>query len=475
LRLKLIGLVVGTVSTVLLLVSLLLLPALTDSIRRSALDELAALAEGERPQFEKALSTGKPAPALSALVERTADRHTARITLLGIASSAIGSQTFVKADSAAKYGSELQYPAAVAAAASGRSQTAVEAGSDERIGEAAVPIGDVGARSTDLDAVLVVSRPLPPDALIAGWVRDRLLLAALIGIVLALTMGLLIARGITQRIRRLEEVAERVASGDLATQFPSTADDELGRLGGALEVMRSQLAELDSAHKRFIATASHELRTPLFSLGGFLELLEDEELSETDRRRFTSQLRGQVTRMQALATDLLDLSQIDAGSLELREEPVELRSLVRSVAAEFVPAVANHEAHLELRLPETELFARCDPDRLTQVLRILVANALTHTPRGTDIVLAAAQRETHVRLSVADHGPGISRAVLPTIFEPFATTDDMQGTGLGLAIARELSTLMRGELKVESRPGLTRFTLDLAPAEFAAGRDRIPR
>ena len=115
--------------------------------------------------------------------------------------------------------------------------------------------------------------------------------------------------------------------------------------------MRRQLAELDDARKRFIATASHELRTPLFSLGGFLELLEEEELDEEDRRRFITQLRQQVRRMQKLATDLLDLSKLEAGSLELRAERTDLGEVARMVADEFAPALAAHESHLELRLP----------------------------------------------------------------------------------------------------------------------------
>ena len=103
--------------------------------------------------------------------------------------------------------------------------------------------------------------------------------------------------------------------------------------------MQRQLAQLDAARKRFIATASHELRTPIFSLGGFLELLEDEELDEETRAQFLSQLREQVDRLRTLATDLLDLSRLEAGSLELRPEPTDVGELARAVAAEFAPAL----------------------------------------------------------------------------------------------------------------------------------------
>ena len=113
--------------------------------------------------------------------------------------------------------------------------------------------------------------------------------------------------------------------------------------------MQHQLARLDTARKQFIASASHELRTPIFSLGGFLELLEDEELDEETRAQFLAQLRGQVARMRKLATELLDLSRLESGALELRPEPTDVGQLARDVAGEFTPAAARHEATLEVR------------------------------------------------------------------------------------------------------------------------------
>jgi signal transduction histidine kinase len=166
-------------------------------------------------------------------------------------------------------------------------------------------------------------------------------------------------------------------------------------------------------------------------------------------------------RLQRLATDLLDLSRLEAGSLELRAESTDLRSVARQVADEFIPALATHSSHLELRLPAEPVNAVCDPERVGQILRILVDNALTHTPEGTDIVVSASRRDGRARLGVGDFGPGIGRSLVPRIFEPFVTTDDAQGSGLGLAIAHELTDRMAGTLDVDSQPGRTTFTLEL--------------
>jgi two-component system, OmpR family, sensor kinase len=225
--------------------------------------------------------------------------------------------------------------------------------------------------------------------------------------------------------------------------------------------MQRQLAELETARSRFIATASHELRTPIFSIGGFLELLQDEDLDEETRLMFIRQVREQVDRLGRLATDLLDLSKLEAGSLELRPERTDLREIARLVAAEFAPALVAHGSHLELRLAGTGVEATCDPERVAQIMRILIDNALNHTPAGTDVLVSAGQRDGRVRLSVTDFGTGIKRAAMSRIFEPFYTSDDAQGSGLGLAIAHELAERMAGELTAESVPGRTTFALEL--------------
>jgi signal transduction histidine kinase len=165
--------------------------------------------------------------------------------------------------------------------------------------------------------------------------------------------------------------------------------------------------------------------------------------------------------MQKLATDLLDLSKLEAGSLELRAERTDLGALARMVAGEFSPALTSHDSHVELRLPTQPLVVDGDPERIAQVMRILIDNAITHTPPGTDLVVSASRRGDRVRLGVGDFGPGIHRTMLPRIFEPFVTTDDAQGSGLGLAIAGELADRMDGRLAVDSQPGRTTFTLEL--------------
>ncbi len=169
-------------------------------------------------------------------------------------------------------------------------------------------------------------------------------------------------------------------------------------------------------------------------------------------------------RLQKLATDLLDLSKLEAGSLELRPRRSTSACSAARSRPSFAPALASHDSHLELRLAFEPMEATCDPDARAQILRILVDNALAHTPPGTPIVVTAARTdatEQRLRLAVQDFGGGIHRTVLPHVFDPFYKSDDAQGSGLGLAIARELADRMDGTLAVATGGGTTTFTLEI--------------
>jgi signal transduction histidine kinase len=317
---------------------------------------------------------------------------------------------------------------------------------------------------TQLNKVVIFSDPLGDVPSLVASVRSRILIAAALGLLVALLTGVLVATALTRRVLRLESTAQRVAQGDFEAHFSDSSRDELGQLAAALGHMQSQLEGLEDARRRFIATASHELRTPIFSLGGFLELLQDEALDEDTRQQFLSQIREQVERLGKLATQLLDLTRLESGSVELTQTTTDLGVLARAVGAEFAPALARHDSQLDLRLPEQPIRVVCDSERVAQLLRILIDNALTHTPTGTDLVVTAAapQNGTGAQLSVTDSGPGIPEEAVDRIFEPFYSADGARGAGLGLAIARELAGRMGAALEIVSEPGDTTFTLTLA-------------
>jgi two-component system, OmpR family, sensor kinase len=429
-------------------------PSLEDNLEEQKLDSLAADAR----EFSDRIVAARDLriEELREVVQQVGDRASARVTVLRVDRGTLGLQTEAVADSIGETG-DLQFAVATEAARQRRVATGTETSVDGRLAQAAFPV----LRGPDVDRVIVYSAPLSDVEANVDLVRDRILLSGAIALLLALGAGLLLASRLARRIKLLERTARRVAAGERSVRFRIDRDDELGQLTVALDDMQRQLAQLDEARKRFIATASHELRTPIFSLGGFLELLQDEELDPETRDQFLTQLRDQVDRLGKLATDLLDLSKLEAGSLELRPEPTDLGVLARAVTSEFEPALARHDSKLELRLSGRPSEALIDPERVAQILRILIDNALAHTPPGTDMVVTAHRQDGHVQLSVRDFGEGIKRQSLERLFEPFYSAGDNQGSGLGLAIARELAERMEGRLSVEALAGRTTFTLEL--------------
>jgi len=299
--------------------------------------------------------------------------------------------------------------------------------------------------------------------------RQRLLIAGGIVLALVLVVGYFAAWLFARRIRRLERATERIASGQFDEPIVDRGQDEVGEVARAFERMRQRLSQLDRARREFIANASHELRTPLFSLGGFLELLDDEELDEATREEFLATMRDQVKRLSKLATELLDLSRLDAGHIDLEQEPVSLAATARLVADEF-GAVARQSKHALTVEADEGAVAIGDEQRVVQVLRSLVENAFVHTPPGTHVVVRAERARGGFALSVEDDGPGVPPEQLEHVFERFYRGDGSRasGSGLGLAIAHELAIAMDGTLGGESRPGRTIFCLTLPAAEVPA-------
>jgi two-component system OmpR family sensor kinase len=335
----------------------------------------------------------------------------------------------------------------------------VERGGSDRA-EVAVPL--------DSTTVVLLSASLRDALADVSLVRRTLILAGIAALGVSLLVGALAAWSFTRRIRRLEEAAGRIAAGDFEHAVVDPVDDEVGELAQAFDSMRLRLAQLDHARREFIANASHELRTPLFSLGGFLELMAHEDLDERERRDFVEEMAAQVVRLTKLATDLLDLSRLDAGQLSVSRAEVDLAGIARTVGEEF-RAIAEGSGHVLQIKANGPLLAAGDDQRILQIARILVENALRHTPAGTTVVVAVDSKDGKAALSVQDDGPGVPERDHEHLFERFYRADGgkASGSGLGLAIARELALRMDGAIELRSEPEETVFTLVLPLSDMS--------
>ena len=209
-----------------------------------------------------------------------------------------------------------------------------------------------------------------------GWSAPRLVVAGLVALAAAAAAAYAAAYGLTRRLRMLEKAAaHRIAAGDFTAPIETGGSDEIAELAREFDLMRVRLADLDRVRREFIANASHELRTPLFSFGGFLELMADEELDADERKEFLDETRAQVTRLTRLATDLLDLSRLDAGQIKFVKREIDLTDAASTVIDEFRVLAEVSDHPLEL-VAGASAGAIGDHGRVLQVGRILVENAL---------------------------------------------------------------------------------------------------
>jgi signal transduction histidine kinase len=261
---------------------------------------------------------------------------------------------------------------------------------------------------------------------------------------------------------------DAVADGDLSVRVDESARGEFGRMARSFNRMAEELDNAEQNRRNLTADVAHELRTPLHIIQGNLEGMLD-GVYEPTKEQITATL--DETRLLArLVSDLQTLSLAEAGKLHLHIQPILITDLIEDTVTGFSLMAGENGINLEKSISGTDeqLTINADPDRLSQVLNNLVANALRYTPRGGSIRLKADPSAGGVTLIVEDTGSGISPEDLPYVFDRFWKAEKSRsrhegaGSGLGLAIARQLVQAHGGTIQAESQPGQgTRFTVTL--------------
>jgi two-component system, OmpR family, sensor kinase len=306
---------------------------------------------------------------------------------------------------------------------------------------------------------LVFLRPASSKS--AAWrpFLGDLVLAGLVGVFFAAWISFFLARSIVRPIRRVADATRALAADERHDPLPTEGSSELVALARAFNQMTEQLAASREAERNFLLSVSHELKTPLTAIRGYAEGLADGAF-DADEAAGTIVL--EAGRLERLVRDLLDLARMNRAEFSVRSEPVDLAETARE-------AVGRHEAAarefgVELRAGGVEAWVEGDGDRLLQVASNLVENALRETPAGGSVTVTAEAG----KLVVADTGPGIPADDIAHAFERFYLYDKVGkdrpvGSGLGLAIVKQLATAMGGDVRVESGPTGTTFTVSLRP------------
>lgn len=289
----------------------------------------------------------------------------------------------------------------------------------------------------------------------------RAALAIAAGSLLAIVvMSLLITKSITRPLAKLKSQTQEIARGNFDHPLRIKAPREIGELAAALNAMSQRLQEIDRMKADFFAVMSHELRTPLTSIKEGTGLLLDGVGGATTEKQ--QRLLGIITeesnRLINLVNTFLDLSKMEAGMMRYVFETSHIEPLIKRAVAEIAPLLEAKQIHLESAVEDPMPALRLDPERILQVLRNLMANAVKFTPKGGQVSIAAKRRDGILEVSVKDSGPGIPAESLSSIFEKFsqgghAGANHRQGSGLGLAIAKNIITSHGGNIWAESQLG----------------------
>jgi signal transduction histidine kinase len=306
--------------------------------------------------------------------------------------------------------------------------------------------------------------------LIGGFALGSIALATLVGLALSLS--------IVRPVRRMESHLGRIASGDFSEHVAVENRDELGTLGAGFDRMNDELArlygEIQTANQRkseFLANMSHELRTPLNAIIGFSDVLLQRMFGDINEKQeeYLRDILGSGQHQLALVNDILDLSKVEAGKMELELAPTSIAALIDGCVMLVRERATAHGIRIESRIDPEIRAISADARKLKQVILNVLSNAVKYTPDGGRVEVIADRRGDDVVIAVRDTGAGIAPEDQERIFEEFQQTrvgrQTEGSTGLGLSLARRLIELHGGTIGVESAVGVgSTFTVRLPAA-----------
>jgi two-component system OmpR family sensor kinase len=301
--------------------------------------------------------------------------------------------------------------------------------------------------------------PGPLEQAFFDRLRQLLLVGALLAGGLGLLLGLILSRSLSAPLQRLADAARGVANRDFSQRVTVGGSAEMAQVSSAFNDMAAALEQAEQLRRNLMADIAHELRTPLSVLQGNLQAILD-GVYPLDRAEI-AQLFDETRLLSRLVDDLRELALAEAGKLDLSLQPIAVGQLLHSTGEQFVPAFEAQGLEWIADIPNDLPMVMADPDRVSQIVRNLLVNALRHTPSGGSITVAASSRDDAVQITVADTGEGIAAADLPRVFDRFWRADPSRsrqtnwdgGTGLGLSIAQGLVQAQGGRIWVESALG----------------------
>ncbi len=305
-------------------------------------------------------------------------------------------------------------------------------------------------------------------SILAGLFKPFLRIG-LIALAVSIVIAFLIARSVYLPVRKVTAAVDKIAEGDYAQEVPVEGPKEIKTLAAHFNQMAGKVKQSQTQLRHFVADVSHQLRTPLTSIQGFAQAILDGTANDDEARQKAARvIDDESKRMIKQVNELLELSRMQAGQLEMIINPVDIKELLLHCQEVFSPRAEETGIRLVSDI-EPLVPVSGDEDRLEQVFSNLLDNALKNTPRQGEIVIHGRNRENdQVEIMISDTGPGIPPEQIPYVFERFYQASGLRsGFGLGLAIVREIIIRHNGEIRVKSEPGEgTQFIITLPARSF---------
>ena len=320
---------------------------------------------------------------------------------------------------------------------------------------------------------------VPATDVTSAWAQllPRFAIAGGLAALFAVVVGTLLSGRIIRPIAEMTSASEAMAEGDYRQRIEVRGDDEVATLACAFNQMASQVNRSNAAMRQLLANVSHELKTPLTSIQGFSQAMVEGMAEDAEQQKQIAEvINEEAGRMRGLVDDLLYLSRIESGELELKLDPIDFDALVTAGVRRARFAAGGSEVTVRQELDGGCLTG--DERRLEQVLANLLDNAIRFAPAGSEVAVRSYSDGDEVVVEVSNRGEPIPAGDLQQVFDRFYQVDrarsDGAHTGLGLAIVSELVQAHGGRVSVESAPGAgTTFTVRLprdGPAGGAARR-----
>lgn len=303
---------------------------------------------------------------------------------------------------------------------------------------------------------IILTSALAPIQETSSILKKQLSIITWISLLIGSLLALLFSKHFAKPILEITKTSKEISKGNFDARVALDSKDEIGILGNTINDLAIQLGKIENFRREFIANVSHELKTPISLIRAYAELIMDVDDDKKTRNENLQVIVDESSRLNTMVEDILTLSKIEAGYIELNNSPFPIAELIHKIIGklDFFASQKNIKLIIEVDNECTQVYA--DPDKLYQVFFNLINNAITHSYENSQILIKTTNTKDHIKIEIIDHGKGIPQEDLPYIWDRFYKVDksrkrDTSGTGLGMSIVKNILEAHHFSYGIESK------------------------